>query len=167
MFHSPLQPMWDLIIHPLRGPTSSLAHRPVSGSYTICNRPNPPLTYIVRFGPRPHSFKTCLLGRSFHTLIKNALFSSPTNVGSHNPPPLGPASSLEHRPMSGSETICNRLSPPLANNLRFGPQPHGFKTHLLGRGFHTLIKNVSFSSPTNVGSHLLGPSVLADIPPSV
>ena len=28
-----------------------------------------------------------------------------------------------------------------------------FKTYLLGRGFHTLIKNASFSSPTNVGSH--------------
>ena len=28
-----------------------------------------------------------------------------------------------------------------------------FKTRLLERGFHTLLKNVSFSSPTDVGSH--------------
>ena len=34
-----------------------------------------------------HGFKTCLLGRGFHTLIRNISFPSPTNVGSHNPPP--------------------------------------------------------------------------------
>ena len=28
-----------------------------------------------------------------------------------------------------------------------------FKTRLLEKSFHTLIKNVSFSSPTDVGSH--------------
>ena len=28
-----------------------------------------------------------MLGRGFHTLIKNVSFSSPTDVGSHNPPP--------------------------------------------------------------------------------
>ena len=32
-------------------------------------------------------------------------------------------------------------------------QSHGFITRLLGRGFHTLKKNVSFPSPTDVGSH--------------
>ena len=31
--------------------------------------------------------------------------------------------------------------------------PARFKMRLLGRGFHTLIKNVSFPSPTDVGSH--------------
>ena len=30
-------------------------------------------------------FKTCLLGRGFHTLINNVSFRSPTNVGFHNP----------------------------------------------------------------------------------
>ena len=39
-------------------------------------------------------FKTCLLGRGFHTLIKNVSFSSPTDMGSHNPPPLGPRALL-------------------------------------------------------------------------
>ena len=27
--------------------------------------------------------KTCILGRGFHTLIRNALFPSPIDVGSH------------------------------------------------------------------------------------
>ena len=41
------------------------------------------------FGLPLKVFKTCLLGRGFHTLIKNASFPSPTDVGSHNPPPFG------------------------------------------------------------------------------
>ena len=32
------------------------------------------------------SGKTFLLGRGFHTFIKNVWFYSPTDVGSHNPP---------------------------------------------------------------------------------
>ena len=63
-------------------------------------------------------------------------FLSPIDVESHNSPPLrGPASSLAHRLVSGSNIICNSPSP------------------LLVRGFHTLIKNISFSSPTDMGSH--------------
>ena len=84
---SPLQPMWDLTIHPPWSPTSSLAHRSVSGFNTICNRPNPLLADIVLFSlsfwASPQSFKTHLIGSGFHTLIRNASFSSPTNVGSH------------------------------------------------------------------------------------
>ena len=37
-----------------------------------------------------------------------------------------------------------------------------FKTHMLGRGFHTFIKNVSCSSPTDLGSH--GYCPLCDFP---
>ena len=53
-----------------------------------CNSPNPPLADIVFFGLSllgfpSKFFKTRLLRRGFHPLIKNALFSSPTNVGSH------------------------------------------------------------------------------------
>ena len=40
-----------------------------------------------RFGLPFKIFKTCLLERDFRTLLKNVLFSSPTNVGSHNPLP--------------------------------------------------------------------------------
>ena len=36
--------------------------------------------------------------------------------------------------------------------ITYRRQPHGFKTRLLGRDFYTFIK-VSFSFPTNVGSH--------------
>ena len=56
---------------------------------------SPPLeNIIVRFGPLRIAvnltvFKTRLLGRGFHTLIKNVSFSSPTVVESHNPPSLG------------------------------------------------------------------------------
>ena len=74
------------VSYPLpQGPTSSLAHRPVSCSDTICNDPFPPLTNIVCFSPimyrRPlHGFETCLLGRNFHTHIRNVSFSSSTEV---------------------------------------------------------------------------------------
>ena len=68
--------------------------------------------------------QTRLLGRGLHILIKNVSFTSPIDVGSHNPPPLrgttsllthcpvstplqGSVSSLAHYPMSGSDTICN------------------------------------------------------------
>ena len=38
----------------------------------------------------------------------------------------------------------------LADIIRFSP-----KMRLLGRGFDTLIRNASFPSPINVGSHML------------
>ena len=37
-------------VYPLRGTARRLAHRPVSGSGTICNGPDPPLADIVLFG---------------------------------------------------------------------------------------------------------------------
>ena len=37
-------------VNPLRGTARRLAHRPMSGSNTICNDPNPPLANIVLFG---------------------------------------------------------------------------------------------------------------------
>ena len=131
------------------------------------------------FGLSLKVFKTRLLGRDFHTLIKNALFSSPTNMGSHNPPPLGPASLLAYPLMSTPYraqpprwhiTWCLALIPFVTTQCSLWAFPFGFplkvfKMHLLGRGFHTLIKNVSFSSPTNMGSHIpppSGPSILAD-----
>ena len=42
----------------------------------------------IAYHRQPHSFKTRLLGRGFHTLIRNVSFPSPTDVGSHNPSPL-------------------------------------------------------------------------------
>ena len=80
-------------------------------------------------------------------------------MGSHNPPPLG---GQRPHPVTDSDTICNGLSPPLVDIVLFGfslpPFPFGlalkvFKTHLLGRGFHTLVRKASFPSPTDVGFH--------------
>ena len=56
------------------------------------------------------------------------------------------------------DCYCNSQSPPLVadivlSDFSFRASPQGFKTRLLGRRFHTLIKNVSFPFPTNVGSH--------------
>ena len=60
---------------------------------------------------------------------------------------------------------CNSPNPPLAEIVLFGfslpgfpfrASPQSFKTHLLGRGFHTLIKNASFSSPTDMRFHKYG-----------
>ena len=55
----------------------------------VCNSPSLPLAYIVLFGLSLTVIKMRLLGRSFHTLIKNVSFSSLTNVGSHNHPLRG------------------------------------------------------------------------------
>ena len=51
--------------------------------------------------------------------------------------------------LSGFDTICNRSSPPLVDIVLFGVSFKIFKTHLLGKGFHTLIRNVLFSSLTS------------------
>ena len=56
--------------------------------HQLCNSPSPQLTDIVLFELSLKVFKTRLLGRDFYTLIKNVLFSSPTDVGSHNPSPF-------------------------------------------------------------------------------
>ena len=45
-------------------------------------------------------FRMCLLGTGFYTLIKNVLFPSLTDVGSHNTLPSGPAFSLALGPLS-------------------------------------------------------------------
>jgi len=127
MFRSPLQPMWDLTIYLPWGPTSSLVHYSIPGSDTICNNSSPQLVNIVRFGPLRNAvsftvLKRPLLGRGFHTLLRNISFSFPTNVRSHNLIPLGdPTSSLSHYSVSSSNTICNNPSPPLTYIVRFSP----------------------------------------------
>ena len=108
---------------------------------------------------QPYRFKTCLLGRGFHIPIKNASFSSPTDVGSHNPPPWGPASLLAHRSVSGSDAICNSLSSPLAGIIYFGPLRIAVSLTVLKsvceRCFHISLRNVSFSFSTDLRSHSL------------
>ena len=86
------------------------------------------------FWASTQGFKTRMLERGFHTLIKNASVSSLTNVGSHNPPPSGssvlrdPASSLAHHSVSDSDTVCNGPSPPLANIVLFGLSLLGYRS---------------------------------------
>ena len=109
--HSLSQSMWDPLIHPFEAQHScwhiascpppfgvqplspSLAHHPVFNSNTICNSSSPPRTDIVLFGfsllNSLKVLKRVLLGRGFHTLIKNVSLSSPTDIGSHNSPPFG------------------------------------------------------------------------------
>ena len=136
-----------------------------------------------------------MLGRGFHILIKNASFSSPPDVRSHNPPPLGPSvlagtcsllqsmwDTPQSTPFEAQHTCWHTASCPPPSRLsllagislgvwlryhlqqskptasRYCPLwafPFGlpfkiFKTHLLGRDFHTLIKNASLFSPTDV-----------------
>ena len=105
-------------------PTSA-SHYPVIGSDNICNSPRLLLIDIVCFSPLHIVVSLTvlkrLLGRGFHTLIRDASFSSSTDVGSHNPPLLGLASSLAHRSVSGSDPICNSPSPLLVDIVHFSP----------------------------------------------
>ena len=51
MFRSLLQPMWDLTIHPLWGPSVLADTSLGAGSDTICNSPSPLLADIFYFSP--------------------------------------------------------------------------------------------------------------------
>ena len=57
---------------------------------------------------------------------------------------------------STRKRFCNAPDPPLADiaslSFPFRVSPQGFKTRLLGEGFHTLINGGLFSSPTNVAT---------------
>ena len=78
-----------------------------------------------------------MLRRGFHTLVKNASFPSLTDVGSH-------------KFLFGAQAHGHILS---SLGFPFQASPHGLKSCLLERGFHTLIKNASFLSPIDVKSH--------------
>lgn len=85
---------------------------------------NPSITYWNQ----PHNFKTHLLRKSLHTLVRIASFPS-----YNNPPPWGPTSSLAHRLVSSSNTqrpkhTDNKYCPFWPAKYRH--QPCGFKTHL-------------------------------------
>ena len=68
--YCPLQPMWDLTIHPLRSPASSLAHHLVSDSDTTYNSPCLPLADIVRFD-------------QLFIIVSLTVLKHATNVGSY------------------------------------------------------------------------------------
>ena len=73
-------------------------------------------------------FKMPWLGGSLHTLLKNVSFPSPTDMGSHNPPPLGPTSSLGLIPPSNRCDLIIQL--PSRLSVLAGT-PHG--VHSLSR----------------------------------
>ena len=101
--------------------------------------------------PRWHSYLS-LVDVGFHN---PSSLRGPTSLLAHclmSTPLQGSTSSLVHCPVSGSDTICNGPSPPVADIILFGLSLKVFKMRILGSGFHTLIKNVSFHSPTHVGS---------------
>ena len=85
----------------VRGARISYSIWEVGGNYTFQQLANvglPPnnsrqiSSLGFSFRDSPHGFKTRLLGEGFHTtLVKGVLFSSPTNVGHHNPPPSEPS----------------------------------------------------------------------------
>ena len=67
--------------------------------------------------------------------------------------PLG-ASALTYCSVFGSDTICNSHIPNKEGPLWAFPFRLPLKVlKCVGRGFHTLIRNVSFPSPTDMGSH--------------
>ena len=99
-----------------------------------------------------------MLRRNFYTLIRNVSFLSPTNVESHNPPLLRPNVLADTSPSVYLWYHLYQPKPTVSIHcplwlVTYRHHPHGFKTRLLGRGFHTLIRNDSFTSPTDVGSH--------------
>ena len=94
----------------------------------------------------------------------SVLTGTPSRVN----PLRGTTSRLAHRPMSSSDTICNGPDPPTSRYcplwaFPFG-LPQGFKTRLLGEGFHTLIHGGLFSSPTKVRHHRLTQDLLPSKP---
>ncbi|MED6174884.1 hypothetical protein PIB30_073185 [Stylosanthes scabra] len=113
-----------------------------------------------------------LTREGIHTLIRSVSFPSPTYVGLTFHPPKGAQRPRWHTgPGSSSDTICNSPDLPLARYCPLcgfhapphsfvfdksmddsqSPQDHLSKGLLLGRGINTLIRSVSFPSPTNVG----------------
>ena len=73
---------------------------------------------------------------------------------------FGSTFSPAHRLVFCSDTICNSQSLLLTDAVHFDSlcivvSLTVFKSHLLERGFHTLIRNISFLSPIDIGSHKL------------
>ena len=76
------------------------------------------------FRASPQGFKTRLLGDGFHTLINCGLFSSPTNVGHHNPPPFGAQRPRWHSFLPPIDVGPPPNPPPLGPSVLTGTPPH-------------------------------------------
>ena len=126
---SPSQPTWDITIHPPSGP--SVLAGTLSFLQSMWDRPqiHPPLgpaSLLALFpssnqcGTAPKS--TPLWGPT--SLLAHRLMSTP--FGEER----GTARRLTHRPVSGSDTICNDSDPPLVDIVLFGLSLSGFPSRL-------------------------------------
>ena len=66
------------------------------------------------------NFKTRMLGRCFHTLIKGVSFFSPTDVRHYNPHPLGPSVIVDTHFFLQSMWDPYQIHPPLGSNVLTG-----------------------------------------------
>ena len=113
----------------------------------------------------PQGFKMRQLGRDFHNLTKNALFPFLTGVT-----PQSPLKVLKRATRERFSHRRKQCFVPLSNPCGTSKPTQGFQTRSLGKGFPTLIRNISFSSPTDVrpqNPSLSGPNVLTSTPPDV
>ena len=93
-------------------------HRLVSGSSIICNSPSILLTDIVCFGLLCIVVSLTVLKRVCP--YKECFVPLSNQCGISQSTPLGAQRPCWHRPMSGSNTICNSPSTPIADIVRFG-----------------------------------------------
>ena len=114
----------------------------------------------------PHPYKECFgllpnrRGISQSTPLQGptsllALIPLSNRCGISQSTPLqGPVSVLTHRPVSGSDTICNGSSPPLADIFLFGLSLSSFPSRLLNTFVRERLPHRLCSpSPIDVGSH--------------
>ena len=111
---SSLQPMWDHTIHLSWGPISSLTHRSVSRSDTICNNQSSLLTNIVHFDPLRILVSLTILKCvcSIFTQLQRVLLSLLQLIQNLT-------DKLSCQPCY--YFICNSQSSLLTNIVRFGP----------------------------------------------
>ena len=129
MFCSPIQMIWDLTIHPLEGPASSLVHCQGSDFDTICNNPSSLLTDVVCYDSLGIAVRLMILQRDYRERLphpyKECFVPLSKWRGISQCTPLGGlASSLTHRSMLGSDTNCK--SPCLTNIVRFDTYHYQF-----------------------------------------
>ena len=122
----------------MSGPVFSLAHCSMFDFDIIYNRLSSLLVNIVSYTPLRIVVSLTILIKCF---IWDLTFYSSWEPN-----------------ISSFDTICNSSSPPLVDIIHFSLlriviNLTVLKTRLLRRSFHTLIRNVSFPSPTDVRSH--------------
>ena len=102
-----------------------------------------------------------LLGKSFHTLINGGLFSSPTNVGHHNPPPFGAQLPRWHSFLPPIDVGPPPNPPPLGPSVLTGTPPRVYppsgNSEKADTSYRcgTTPKSTSLWGPASLLAHLL------------